>query len=414
MILLLLPVTAFAVFSLPSDRTVMWQGNVGVDGGIPARVTEIDCTQAPYNVPTDGVSNCSTAINSCLSGISSGETAYLPAGTYICSSGVTVPSNKTLRGADRETTILSFTNTGQSSNITIGSGGYTDYTSVTSAPLSIISGYTKGSTTLVLADASSLSAGNHIYITETNDATIPVSIYGQDTCNYCGIFGAGGDRARLQIVEVVSVNTNTVIIDIPLYFTLSAGNTPMVNKTPGYTEFGGVEDLTISNAGSTKSSYRRGVRFGGSANCWVKNVRIENLGNRGVDMYFDNYRIEVRDSYITGCIDHANSDTCYGVHLSQASACLVENNIFDDTSNGVLLVSASGNVIAYNYTYGVHRTTNETSWMWPDTWTHGAHNTMNLWEGNNKTDIYYVYIKGSNYHNTAFWNIFTGKYHTIA
>jgi parallel beta-helix repeat protein len=145
----------------------------------------------------------------------------------------------------------------------------------------------------------------------------------------------------------------------------------------------------------------------------VKNVRAENCGKRCVDAWFDVYRNEIRDSYFVKVIDHEDSDN-YAVQIENGTGNLVENNIFHDTSNGIVLVSASGNVFGYNYMHGVHRTqSGQADWFWPDSWTHGAHSSFNLWEGNDENAIEWDWYWGSNSHNLAYRNRLHGMDETV-
>jgi hypothetical protein len=394
-------------YDLPAERKIPWRGVVGVEGGIPTRSTKVDCTAAPYRAHADGLDTAG-AIQACINGIAAGQVAYLPAGTYTCASTINLRANKTLRGAGMQSTILSFSNPSLNEDVSIYSG----YTNYPDAPIDIASGFTKGSSQLVLANASSLSAGNFVYITELNDATIPVDNreeYGTPQ-TYVGIYGANGTRARLQVAKVTAVSGNTITIDPPMYFTFSKANAPKVNKTPTYIQYAGIEDLSIVNAGTAETGYRRNIHLQGAANCWVRNVRVEKLGRRGIGLDFDNYRNEIRECYLTGALNRADSDQAYGVEINAGSANLVENNIFEQlASAAVMLVSASGNVIGYNYSYGSHRTANMNSWFWNDNWTHGAHNSYNLWEGNEIQGLMFDIIHGSASHNVAFRNRILSK-----
>ena len=401
-----------ATYELPVARKIPWRGMAGVDGGISVRTVQIDCTAAPYRAHADGADTAS-AIQACINGIAAGQVAYLPPGIFTCASTINLRAQKTLRGAGMNSTVLSFSNPSLNEDLSIY-GGYTNYPD---APIDIISGFTKGSAQLVLANTSSLSAGNFVYITELNDSTIPVDNreeYGTPQ-TYVGIYGASGTRARLQVAKVTAVSGNTITIDPPMYFTFSKVNYPKVNKTPVYVQYAGIENLAVVNAGTAQTGYRRNIHIQGAANCWVKNVRVENLGKRGIGLDFDNYRNEIRECYVTGALNRADSDQAYGVEINAGSANLVENNIFDQlASAAVMLVSASGNVIGYNYSYGSHRTTNMTSWFWNDNWTHGAHNSFNLWEGNEMQGLMFDIIHGSASHNVAFRNRILAKDPSVA
>lgn len=390
---------------IPSDRLVNWEGTVGVEGGIPSRTTVRNCV-ASDGVPTNETSDATAAIRNCLTNTPSGQAAFLPAGTYKISGTITIPANKTLRGAGAKLTILSNTSSGLDNVIFIGAG------SPSSTLLPISSGYTKDSTQIVLADASSFSVGNYVLLNELNDTSIPVTpqsnAAGEGACNWCDQFGA--TRLRAQVNKVTAKSGNTLTLAQPLFYTFSGSRDPRVMKLNTLTEYAGLESLTVSNESSSIGGWLVNIMIRGAANCWVKDVVVDNCGKRCVDLRTYFYRVEVRDSLITHCIDHSNSDTCYGTEVAEGSNSLIENNVYDDTSNGpILMWGASGNVVAYNYMHSVFRTYQSTSWMWPNTWSHGAHPSFNLWEGNHGSALNWDGYWGSASHNTAFRNRFTSK-----
>jgi hypothetical protein len=391
---------------IPADRTIPWQGNVGVEGGIPSRTKLRNC------VLKDGAhtmgSDTSGQINACISHTPAGGVAYLPPGTYVVTSSIRLQSNKTLRGAGMGLTIIR----GDADLLGIIDiyGGYTDCTGGAGA-IGILSGHTKGSTRIVLVSAFSISVGDFLYLSELNDSSIPVKPDGGYGLWRGGCYGSNGLRNRTQIAKVTGKSGKTLTISPPLYFTFSSGNNPTATRTPAYIQYAGVEDLTVKIGKGTRT--RANIHFQGSANSWVKNVKIENCGKRCISFDIDNYRNELRDSYMTGCVDRENSDTCYGTEIMSSSAILIENNIYDNTANGPVLVTSSGNVIGYNYFYGVHRTNNLATWFWNDNWTHGSHCSYNLWEGNHMSGLAWDVYWGSNSHNTAFRNRITSKDATV-
>ncbi|MBL7911911.1 MAG: T9SS type A sorting domain-containing protein [Bacteroidia bacterium] len=401
--LLVLAISSFAQV-IPSDRLITWQGNVGVEGGIPTRTVLVNCTLPPFNAHANGI-NTASEIQACLNSLSSGQVCYLPPGVYSLSSQLNIPSNVTLRGAGADSTTLLFT-TQLSNDVNIG-GNYTD--AGNGGQINMMSGYTKGSNQLVLQNASTLSAGKFIYLTELNDPSIPVNVTNTNgTCSWCGLYGSGGSRARIQLTKVTAVNGNTVTINPAMYFNFSASNSPQVFKAPTYVQYAGVESLTIKNSGTTMTSTRRNLNLQGAANCWARYVKFENVGRRGVNLWFDVFRNEIRDCYFVKCLDQQNNDN-YALEINSGSANLVENNVFDNLGNGTLLVSSSGNVFGYNFIKAVHRTSQLTTWFWPDSWTHGGHSSYNLWEGNDQTALEFDFYWGSNSHDMAFRNRFHGK-----
>jgi parallel beta-helix repeat protein len=404
---------ATSVYVLPSDRMADWIGHVGVEGGIPGRKTVRDCA-ALYGAHADGADTAGP-INACLAGIGSGEVAYLPSGTYLIAASISVPSNKSLRGAGPANTVIlangDLPSGHYGASIFIG-GGYTD---ASSGGKNVVSGMVKGSTQLALSDATGATVGGHLTVSELNDPSLPVSEVGSGgACTWCGVYGSNGKRARLQLAKITAVAGNTVTIDPPMYFTFSSALSPEVHLAPAYVEYAGVEDLTVKNGPLATSKAQANIMMQGAANSWIRNVRVDTCGTRCVDLELDVYRNEVRDSTLTHCVDHGNSDHCYGLQIAGGSGNLVENNVFDDTSDGIITVSASGNVIGYNYMRGCHRTQGMTQWFWGDNWTHGAHASYNLWEGNELNAIVWDVYWGSNSHDVAFRNRIHGHDETVS
>ena len=150
-----------AQYDIPSPRRITW--NPGVDNGIPIRTTLVNCKDE-YGVAGDGSSDDTTKIRNCISGTPSGQVAYLPAGTYKITGMLTINKSITLRGSGISSTIITNDSSGLDSTVSITGGDYSQ-----ASGISIVSGYTKGSTQLVLSNASSISVGNFIRVDELND-----------------------------------------------------------------------------------------------------------------------------------------------------------------------------------------------------------------------------------------------------
>lgn len=407
LLFIFLPVNSIAAPVLPQERSITWEGNVGVEGGIPNRLTICNCV-TDYNAHADG-SDTSSEIQACIDNTPSDGIAYLPAGTYRLSSSIRLRSNKTLRGAGIDSTVLL---ADEMSKVV--------YIGTEHAPRSAVdiqSGYTKGSTQLVLANAGSINTGSYVRVDELNDASIPVTMSGVGNCTWCG--RDQGTRVRGQLVKVIAKNGNTITIDPAMYFTFSASNIPQVQPVGANTpsgmsiEYAGIEDLTIKNNGTSYKADRIPLRINLAANCWAKNIRIENSGSRCVDLFNDNFRFELRDSIISGCLDRYNSNSCYGTLIGMYnSGVLIENNIYESVATGPMLTwGSSGNVVGYNYIYDAHRTMNQATWfMGFGISAHGAHSTFNLLEGNEMENAYFDQYWGSHSHNTLFRNRILGRY----
>ncbi len=391
---------------IPTDRRVTWQGNVGVAGGIPARMTICSTLGVAGQAPTYAQSVTTSQITSAISSCTPGQTVYLNPGTYTLNQSVVMSSNVTLRGAGPTQTILKATSP---------FGNYQGLIKFANcswpyeySAINVISGYTKGSTQIVVADASTISIGDIIRIDELNDASVPVSQVGDNgTCSWCDPHTAqNGSRIRMQILKVTNKVGNTLTVEIPLYWTFSAGNNPQVWKPIcTITSNAGVEDLQLWNASSGDNN---SAFLWGTDSCWLKNVKTINAGQYGLYIYSYNYRTEIRQCELTGYV--ATTDDTYTLIVNECSAVLVEDNISHDTGSSVIMGwGASGNVFAYNYAINTHRTYNQTGWFWPDAWEHSSHTGFNLYEGNVGTALAFDATWGSHSNNTVFRNRYTSK-----
>ena len=168
---------AGATYSLPADRSVVWQGNVGVKGDIPTRTVI-------YKTLNPSGGDDTAAINAALTACPAGQVVQLGAGTFTVSSAITVKSNTTLRGAGMGVTTIKGA-AGLGSGYIVGiSGGSSFGTS-----LSITAGMTKGSTTITTSAAHGWSVGDIILIDQLNDAAgdpVVTNIGTNGTCTWCG------------------------------------------------------------------------------------------------------------------------------------------------------------------------------------------------------------------------------------
>jgi hypothetical protein len=222
----ILLLTAFLLCSLASYGQ-LWSGildpttaidwtHVGVEG-IPAR-TSICSTLSATG------SNQAAAINTALSGCTSGQAVLLNAGTYLINSNVTVPSNVTLRGAGADLTILDAHGTSGYA-VTLGSSSNNP---AASAALNITAGATQGSTVVTLASTTGVSVGKFAVINELNFYP-EVALNGGPGGGTCASGGAdcytvfgqtrgnGEVRARGQTVEITGVSGSVITFKPALY-----------------------------------------------------------------------------------------------------------------------------------------------------------------------------------------------------
>ena len=244
----LLPAISWSAdLSIPDARRVDWQGKVGVLGGIPT-VTAI-CATTECNALYGGnvsVSSISAAVASAANSAppydpSRITVVRIPAGTFDLGSGQIQINrgNVILRGAGKNQTTLRSSNPGYFI-LTNGSGA--DY-----GPQGVISsGYTKGSTSVTLDDASAISAGDFMYLTQDSESFM--------YSDWSGI------QLFKQLVYITNVSGNVVSFSPPLAYGLSSNLHPKFQHYYGIKQglpiigYIGIEDLKIDLSGATSGS----------------------------------------------------------------------------------------------------------------------------------------------------------------
>jgi hypothetical protein len=209
------------------DRRITW--TPGVPGGIPNRTTV--CATLSPSGGNDGAA-IATAIKNCpAEGV-----VMLNAGTFTLSSGFNVNKNITVRGAGPNGTILNVTGPGNQ-KVSMGGG-------VFGASIAVISGYTRGSTSIIVA-------GDLLWLDQNNDSTTTtVTQMGTGgSCNWCGGLNIGsargGARTLGQIIKVTGVSGNTLTLEKGLYWDYVAAAQPAVFKMTTVSR-AGIEDLQVT------------------------------------------------------------------------------------------------------------------------------------------------------------------------
>jgi len=355
--------------AIPPDRRIAWKP--GIPGGIPRR-TQVCATinAASYgNGTTDATSAIQAAIDACPEG----QVVRIPAGSYRLNDTLQISKGIVLRGDGPTATKLLLGNAGVDGVIQIGSDAPNDIPGV-----AVQSGYTKGSTELVLRDASSFKVGQIVLIDQKDDPSLVAT-------GDCEFFkrNVGGFRSLGQIFEIVSKNGNTIGISSPLYHTYLANLSPEVSPIH--------PDDTVKNAGVEDLYATRTSDFGGqgfiihivaASESWVKNVETEKVSGRHVSLETC-YRCELRDSYLHDAWDNNPGGTAYGASLDRHSSDnLIENNVVYLLNIPIVMsVSSGGNVIAYNYVDDAILA-DTPAWQMADIGTHCSFPYMELIEGN--------------------------------
>jgi hypothetical protein len=384
---------------VPSNRLTIWQGNVGVAGGIPNRTTIY--TTIPAGASGATIQN---AINACPSN----QVVLLSAGTYTITSTLNLNSYMTLRGAGMNSTVLLGTNI--SPVVQIANPVSWDWSSpVPANHVSWIGNYTQGTNTLIVASTNlagspvSVPVGRLIFIDQLNDTnTSAIGTYGTATPGgYTSIAqpNTGLDRYQSQLTKVIAVNGQSVTISPGIFMpNYSPALLPQIWwESANPIEQAGVENLWI--VVSNVDNYA--IFYYNAHNCWGENVRT--TAARRHHAFWQAVNCQVEHCYLE--TDSGSGDD-YPLAIFNSSAGLIENNVINGIQNGLVCCGMSGSVFAYNY---ITNCLSANNWMWCGIYLHGAHPSMNLFEGNVAPGIAMDNGWGSSIYNTALRNRFIGE-----
>jgi hypothetical protein len=377
---------------LPADRIYDWSPgvNVGVPGGIPTR--SAICATLDAATFGTGAVDASAALLAAINACPADQVVFLPAGTYRLDASVDriTASNVTIRGAGQGQTILQANKDGMRM-MWLGNGDQPD----TGFP--ITSGATKGSSTVTVADTTTVTIGGFVRFEQNNPPyVISAGLPTTDT------------KVMSVIARVTAKTATTVTVSPPLPFDLVASptlipyvNPPMVSS--------GIEDLTFDATGALAA-----LQWEHAWGCWVKNIEVKNSASRQLILVaFING--ELRQSYFHdvagGGPDHEGITLTADDHFN-----LIEDNVsYDGGFPSIVLGDGPGschaNVIAYNFAYGIDTDYPELAGA-DISVNHGPHNAMNLVEGNISSGFASDGYHGSASHNVVFRNWFTATHPT--
>lgn len=390
---------------LPADRLYDWGAYCGVPGGIPNRTT-IFRTLSP---------GCTAAqISAALAACPSGQVVYLAAGTYSLSS-ITFPagSGKTLRGAGPGQTTLR-PSSGMANFIRFATSDYTE-----SNGRMVISGYEKGSTSIVLATApgATFAAGNLVFINEDNDHNKfapDIGVYLRDNgTNLPRLYNltvAYPGKNFTYTTRITSVNGNTINLASPIPLSFSATNIKAYppNATGGNVSLCGIENLTID--GNNAAGCDHAIYGYSMDRCWIKDVEIKNYsgGDTGLIGLINAFQCEIRRCYIHDCVGFPTQADGQGTSIDYFSCnCLLIDTIAYHVASIVQANASNANVIAYNLSVDLGRQVGGTG-QTPAILHHAGHGYMNLIEGNIANQYQADGYHGSMSHEVIFRNNFHG------
>jgi hypothetical protein len=201
---------------LDPSRAIDWS-TAGIPGGIPSRSKT--CATLNASSYGNGSTDATSAINSALKSCPSGEVVSLSAGTFLMKGNVLIPGNVTLRGQGADQTILNAMGTVGGAVVHMGAAAGS-FPSL-SNQVSITSQNSKGDTSITVSNATGITAGTMLMISELNDNTNKhVTIWGDEgNCSFCATYPAfwNGTRVAGQIDRVTNVRGTTLTLEQPLF-----------------------------------------------------------------------------------------------------------------------------------------------------------------------------------------------------
>jgi hypothetical protein len=414
---------------LDSSRAINWSS-----AGFTVPNYTANCSVQPTltaNSSSAASANSTAIQNSLASCNATNNVVNIPAGTYYVAGILYGTQGKqVLRGAGPNSTDIIFTaGNGCAGGLNEGicmrdSNGLYDGNSLVlpggSNQCSWTGGYSQGTTTITLSGCGGKPPVNQtIILDQANDTSDTNGVYVCDTnianCGYEGSTGGnnngrsiGGKTYSQQQVTYITGVTSlssgsySVTISPGVYFSnIRSGQSPGA-WWPGFVQNDGVENMTLdgSNVDSTIGMYD-------CYQCWVKNVRSKNGGRNHVDLYQSGNDV-VRDSYFYAAQGSASDS--YAVEFGEASAALIENNIFQQVTTPTMFGAGTGSVIDYNFNIDVNYSCGGGCPAYSNGAYagHNAGNEMNLFEGNNFFGIWGDDAWGSSDQDTYFRNMLQG------
>lgn len=388
------PKNANANVLIPDDRRIDWKP--GIPGGIPKYPPFASVKDPAYGAKGDGKADDTAAIQKAIDACPAGKAVLLPAGTYRLTGMIKLMKGVALRGEGPEKTRL--INEADKDHLI----GMCDWDQ--DATARILSGYTRGSTAIVVDNASKFKVGELLLIDQLNDPDL-VNIDGlEGLCNYAG--REDGKRAMGQLVQIAALNGTTLTLSRPLYYTFKEAFKPEATRSTDKAIVGaGVEDLYLemTRKHTDESST---IKIWQGVHCWVKNVESSRGWMFGHVTLRRSLGCEIRDSYFHHGLGY-QAGQAYGVIIGgQSTDVLVENCVFYSLKAGLMIGTCGpGNVLAYNYGTGmVGSDFPKTQWAYAELSAHAPHPYMNLFEGNYFSTACFDFIHGSSSHNTIFRN----------
>lgn len=323
--LMLLSTSGFSQI-LHQSRSVDWTA-AGLKEKVSYDYVRIDMQE--MGAIGDGTTPNDQILSNVLSTLTQqGAILNFPSGNFLFNSTIELPSDVVISGEGASSTIFTMDLGGSGHSILVeGSSSITHSGTLMEAA-------NKGSTDLTISNSQLFSVGDWIKIIQ-EDADLVTSNWAE------GLVG--------QIVQIKSVNNNTLRLESPLRMDYKLTRAPYVLKIDPVQNVG-IECLKIIRLDDTAPEKSSSIFFSYAVNSWVSGVESENC-TFGHVTASQSSNLSISQSYFHHAFGYGGSGRAYGVTLEATSnECLVENNIFEHLRHSMLVHSgANGNVMAYNY-----------------------------------------------------------------
>lgn len=345
---------------IPQDRVVDWSVG-GYQGDIPQPDTILDVTDFGA-VPNDNGDD-RAAILAAINALGGDEgVIYLPAGTWLSTATISLPSKVVIRGESSDSTILQF-DLGDAavSAFAIGGGSLGAFVAITAGAI-------KDSDLITVADGSTFLVGDYAEIHQANGT------WDTNPADWAK-FAVG------QMVRITEVDGNNLSLEYPLRIDYDPALSPELRRFVPKRDIG-IENLKIERIDNPSGAgYNIGFSF--ATQCWVKGVE-SNMSAGSHIMLNASSHIEITGCYLHDSFGYDGSGTRgYGITFNNhAGECLAQDNIFKHLRHAMMTkMGANGNVIAYNYSRENFRS-EPFSDLGGDVSLHGHYSYANLFEGN--------------------------------
>ncbi|MGB0431574.1 MAG: T9SS type A sorting domain-containing protein [Bacteroidia bacterium] len=300
-------------------------------------------------------------------------------GTYLFTSGISIPNNVHIKGEGANTNLAFELSTEQDAISFTGSIELRKYKLAKSAFRSNNTIQLKSTDNLKINDLIKISAPNSNLTTTT-----------------------WAKESIAQITKIKSINGNKITIEDELRINFLMADDALVQKIIPLKNAGLsciqiiTKDSTANNGSNIKMLY--------TENCYVKNVISEYCNYAHIELD-NNYRTQVSGSFLRFAHNYNKGIKGNGILIRNSSSnCLIENNCFSFLVHSLSIESgANGNVVSYNYSERTYwEKPNEPSNASADLLLNGNYPFANLFEGNIFQNISISNKNGTNGPNTFF------------